>query len=164
MAYAGVHEAIVGVLRASDVADVDWTKSPYYLEAAEPLPDDSEAGVFQLGPFPYVVYELPDSTVEHAMSDAFVEMFAPVFYVVGTQKHLTTVLSPYASGSVISYLDSLRGTQALPAGYQAFDGDNFNCIEFTRQNYYLGKDPSRGTLGERVWLARASYKLIFNLG
>ena len=162
--YADVNEAIVGVLRASGVAGIDWTKSPYYIEAAEPLPGAEGSAITDPGPFPYVVYELPESSTQHTMGDAYVETYKPRFYVVGTQKDRAVLLSPYAESGVIAYLDSLRGTAALPAGYKLFDGANFDCIQFTRDGTYLAKDSSRGTFGERVWLREAGYTMIFNLG
>ena len=163
MSYSDVEEAIAGVLRASGVAGIDWGKAPYYVEAADPLPGAADS-VYSDAPFPYVAYMLPESSTEHTFEDAYVETYKPTFYVVGTQKFRQTVLSPYAAGSVIAFLDSLRGTQANPTGPRTFNGTNFECLQFTRDGYQLGLDPSLGPKGQRVWVAQATYTMRFNLG
>lgn len=158
MAYADVHEAIVGVLQASGLTGIDWTRSPAYIEAGEQLPDQ---------PFPYVVYEMPMSEVEHQMgSDPMVINYRPSFFVVALQSQRNPWLSPFVAGGVVAYLDSLRGTDALPAGYQAFSGANYECIKFVRDGDYLAKfanrspfDMQTGKAGERVWMLQADYTL-----
>jgi len=162
VSYSDVGEAITGVLRASGIQPFDWTASrnPFYWEAAIPMPV-LPGTAFADTPFPFVVYELPESTIDWQFSgpggDTFIETYRPKFYVVGNEKQRKTVLSPYAAGSLISYLDSLRN-----GWYSAFDGE-FQCIKFMRQNYYLGKGDGPGTAGENVWVAQSQYELQFNV-
>lgn len=156
MSYTDPSEAIVGVLQASGVAEIDWTKSPYQIEAAEPLPE---------APFPFVVFMLPKSSVQHMQGvNAYVETFEPTFWVVGLESQRSTILSPYVQGGVVYFLDSLRGTLELVAGYQQFSGDGFQCTQFTRNGYKLSFDQDRAPNGERVLVVEADYKMIFNQG
>lgn len=150
MGYSSVQEAIVGVCRGSGVAGIDWTsnRSPYYVEAAEPFPDQ---------PFPFLVFELPESSVSHTQEDPYVEVYRPRFYVIGLEADVAVLLSAYDPAGMVAFLDSLRGTQALPSGYKSFDGDHFECMQFTRDSFQLAKGSSRAPAGERTWEARATY-------
>ncbi len=146
---------MVGVLRASGIEEIDWTKSPYQIEAAEPLPKV---------PWPYVVFMIPDSSTQHVMgANPWVETFNPVVWVVGTQKQRATILSPWVPGGVVPYLDSKRGTSTEPTGYRDFDCENAECIQFTRDSYRLGEDQSRSEKGQRIFVVESKYTLIYNL-
>lgn len=144
------HDSLVAVMRASAVPGVTWADpgeddpvgSPYYEEVPEPAP-----------PFPYVAYELPDSSIEHSFEqDSYVETWRPTIYVVGLREHVVPLSSPHEDGSLIKFLDGLMETP------EELDGDNFECLKFIRVGYRLYRDRSRGPTGARVWFAAVPYE------
>lgn len=171
MAYMDVEEAIAGVLRASGVPGIDWSRSPYYIEAADPLPGAADS-VYSDAPFPYVAYMLPESSTQHNFELPYIETYHPTFFVVGTQKHRRTTLAPYSQTKdandnfvgIVPFLDSLRQSTSNADGPNLFNGDGFGCIQFTRDGLALTLDPNLGPKGQRVWVMQATYTMIFNAG
>lgn len=140
-----LHSSIVRLLRSSGVPRFTWGQdgSPYYDEVPEPPPA-----------FPYVVFEVPESSVESTYEAVYAENYAPVFHVVGTEANIETVASPYGNESVVAFLD------AQSRDPHVFSGDNFDCEMFVRRNWTLRREPLRASDGARVWIASATYDAI----
>lgn len=140
---ATILEALVAKLQASGIAEVTWgvDASPYYEETPEPPPA-----------FPFVVLEIPDSEVGHTFEEPYVEVYKPAVHVVGLEKHVATLMSPYVATSVFRFLDDLRGVP------EQLNGTGYECEEFTRRSWVLKRHPSsRAPDGGRVWVASANY-------
>lgn len=143
-------QAIVDVLRDCPNTSVIWGEmaSPFYQEVPEPPPK-----------FPYVVIDIPDSTIEHTIGDpAYTETYVTTINVVDVN---VSGLSPYKTGSVLHYLDSFRDNSSV------FNGDigTFTCEEFLRQSWVLKLDTSsRDSAGGRVWIASANYEILLMIG
>lgn len=140
------HESLVSILRASAVSGISWgeSASPYYDEVPEPPPA-----------FPFVSYEIPDSTIEHAFSGNYIEKYLPTIYVVCLEQSVATLTSPYIAGSVFYFLDSYAQNPT------PFSGSGFSCMQFIRLGYSLKRDTSlRSPAGGRVWIASATYEAL----
>lgn len=152
MAKATLQASITQTLRASGVSGVSWAPgsgtaagSPYYQQPPEPLPDNFT--------FPFVVFRVSgEGEVEHTTEAPYSEKFRVEIDVLGLETHVDTVLSPYTSGSVLRYVDSLRQTPRV------LDGDNFIVTTFYRTvPWELTFEDNRGPSGERVWMASGTY-------
>lgn len=163
MAKPTLQAVITQVLRASGVPDVLWAPTandvgvgnPYYGEAPEPPPD-----------LPSVVFDIPDSsTIENFFEGGYTEEYKVNVEVRGTREHVATVLTPYATTSVLYFLDALMNTKDDLAG------DNFKVSTWFRDGWSLTSEDNRAPTGNpppfdptvaggRVWVARASYTCV----
>lgn len=151
--FVSFRESFTSVLRNSFVDGVSWGEgaSPFYVDAPEPPP-----------PFPYVVFRITASTVEHTQNDPYNETLTCEVMVIGNQQHvnpLMEVQADAATDSVFVFLDSLRGTQALPDGPDGFSGRNFYCESFVRTAYLFEEMPDRDEFGARVYQATGTYEV-----
>lgn len=144
MARSTIQESITDILRNSLVPVINWgtAASPYYQEAPEPPPT-----------FPFVVFDIRESTVERQFEDAYVEQYQMVLSVLGTESQIQASLSPYHSSSIFYYLEGLLNTP------EQFDSDWFRCLLFQRMSWLLTKEDLRAPSGERVWRAEANYTI-----
>lgn len=147
-------QAFTAVLRASGVNGVAWGEgaSPFYVDAPEPPP-----------PFPYVVFRIEQSSVVHTQDNPYTETLTVAVMVVGSQGDvdpLMAVQANLATDSVFVFLDSLRGTRALPDGPEVFSGRNFNCQSFARTGYVFEELPDRDEVGSRVYQATGTYEAV----
>lgn len=144
------HEAIKTLLQVSRVSsgnageDFDWNNMPYYKEAPE------GSGDF----FPYCVFDVAASSVEHTMGSGYTEDYDIDVMVVALEHQIRQLSSPYnqPSLSVFAYLDSLNAPEA-------FNGDYFQVTRFMRKSYELQLDPNRSPGTQQVWIAKASYNM-----
>jgi hypothetical protein len=160
------HQAFEKVLRNSGLSNFDWSVQPYYMQPPEPLPTQ---------PFPYVVYEVDDSTFSHTMAPAggsYHEMwpFRVMVYGVLQIPSISNwswwkLISPYESpsASIFAFLDTFTKTIG-PSG--ALNGDNYKCGGWGRERIKVTfstemRAPAPDNLpaygGQRVWCATASY-------
>jgi hypothetical protein len=148
MSAATLHEAFAQLLQNSSVAGFSWGKSanPYYEEAPEP------SGGTPL-PFPIVVYEIPDSQMTDYFERAYQEKYQVTVKITAQESQVATLVSPYATTSLLYYLDSKRDTPSV------LNGANFLCNEFLRNGWKLSKVDVRGPAGDRIWLAEATYEI-----
>lgn len=139
------------------VPAISWgaTASPFYKMAPEPAPA-----------FPYVVFHIPPSSIQHTMKRAnqgggYVESFKVEFEVVGESEQIENVAAPWVPRSVYWLMDSYGDYP------EQLNGDTFKCAQFTRSD---GNGYDLDTLDEqresgyiRIWIAKASYDMKINV-
>jgi hypothetical protein len=140
-------DAITSFLRqggAQGISGIAWgsNASPCYQEAPET----------PLLAFPYVVYDIDPSTLNHTFEALYEEQYVVTVKVVGLEAHIQSVMLPYVAGSVFDLLDSVRNSP------DQLSGQSFKCIKFTREDWRLYKETiARGPTTERVWISEAKY-------
>jgi hypothetical protein len=111
--------------------------------------------------FPYVVFEIPQSSIPRRTFEyEYTEELDVKISVVGLWEHVVTIGSPYKAGSVFDILDL---EIARP---ESFSGDGFVCARFARTSWLIKVDPIRkfggagdATAGERVYRAVCMYDM-----
>ena len=148
MGYKVIQDSIVGVLRGSAISGIDWgsTASPYYEQVPEPAPA-----------YPYLVFEVDDSSMEWHTELAYSEMYVATFHLICLEDDVASLGSPYETTSPFNYLDGKADELTV------YDGDGFNVQEFHRTSWALKmlKD-YRGPGGERVYDVQARYGIMVN--
>lgn len=146
--YLLTHEVIEDVLRGCAVAGIAWgpNDSPWL----EERPESDK-------PYPWVVFEVADSRVEHAFTGAYTETQEVKVHVVGLETNVRALSSPQLPGSLGFFLD------ALTERPDALSGNGWQATGWQRTGYGVHKEPTGArdpaTQG-RVWIATLTYELL----
>lgn len=156
MALETPYRAITACLRTftAQVPRVTWgsTASPFYKQAPEPVVA-----------FPYVVYDLAFSSIEHVMMSgseggSYAEKRALTIKVYGDSDEIEQAAAPEWENSLCNYLDGLADEP------QYLNGLNFQCIQFLRNGYELLQEERRDETGVAwIWCAHATYEFWTNV-
>lgn len=132
------------------VPGITWgtNASPFYEEAPEPLPQGVDGN-----PFPYVVYDVEESTFNPTFEMAFYEAFVATIKVYCREIDIASNASPYVSSTIFYFLDGYKNNPRV------MDGVGYQCIQFLRKSWRLHKDPERGPDVGRVWISECKYDL-----